>query len=312
MTTTFHANGKLLLTGEYFVLDGALALALPAKFGQSLAVEKNPELTNELTWKSLDRNGNTWFEVAFTLPDLSLKNSSDSQVANTLHQILSAAREQNSTFLEGSQEGILVKTELGFPRDWGLGTSSTLIANIAKWASVDPFMLLFRSMGGSGYDIACANAKGPVFYQLSDDGIPLVQDAGFAPNFKEQLHFVYLGQKQNSRTAINQYRAQTALQDLSKNIERITEISRAINRITNDFPLFCELLEEHEEVVSAQTQLVKVKTERFPDFRGVVKSLGAWGGDFVLVASDEPGVYVKEYFLGKGLNTILGYEEMVL
>ena len=39
MTTTFNAHGKLLLTGEYFVLDGALALALPCKLGQSMSIQ---------------------------------------------------------------------------------------------------------------------------------------------------------------------------------------------------------------------------------------------------------------------------------
>ena len=34
----FHANGKLLLTGEYAVLDGAKAIGLPTKRGQSLQI----------------------------------------------------------------------------------------------------------------------------------------------------------------------------------------------------------------------------------------------------------------------------------
>ncbi len=34
----FSAHGKLLLSGEYFVLDGALGLALPANYGQHLAL----------------------------------------------------------------------------------------------------------------------------------------------------------------------------------------------------------------------------------------------------------------------------------
>ena len=34
----FYSHGKLLLTGEYLVLDGALALAVPCKLGQSLTV----------------------------------------------------------------------------------------------------------------------------------------------------------------------------------------------------------------------------------------------------------------------------------
>ena len=36
MKKTFYSNGKLLITGEYVVLDGAKALALPTKYGQNL------------------------------------------------------------------------------------------------------------------------------------------------------------------------------------------------------------------------------------------------------------------------------------
>ena len=35
----FKSNGKFLLTGEYLVLKGAVALALPLKLGQSMNVE---------------------------------------------------------------------------------------------------------------------------------------------------------------------------------------------------------------------------------------------------------------------------------
>ena len=37
---TYYSNGKLLITGEYVVLDGATALAIPTKYGQSLCVSK--------------------------------------------------------------------------------------------------------------------------------------------------------------------------------------------------------------------------------------------------------------------------------
>ena len=36
---SFYAHGKLLITSEYLVLDGAEALALPTVYGQSLEVE---------------------------------------------------------------------------------------------------------------------------------------------------------------------------------------------------------------------------------------------------------------------------------
>ena len=38
-SSSFFANGKLLLTSEYLVLDGAKAFAIPTKKGQSLHVE---------------------------------------------------------------------------------------------------------------------------------------------------------------------------------------------------------------------------------------------------------------------------------
>ena len=40
MKQTFYSNGKLLITGEYLVLDGAKAFALPTKFGQKLTIEE--------------------------------------------------------------------------------------------------------------------------------------------------------------------------------------------------------------------------------------------------------------------------------
>jgi mevalonate kinase len=37
----FYSHGKLLITSEYAVLDGAKALALPTRLGQKLSVSKN-------------------------------------------------------------------------------------------------------------------------------------------------------------------------------------------------------------------------------------------------------------------------------
>ncbi len=50
MRQTFYSNGKLLLTGEYLVLDGAKALALPTKMGQNLQVVTHDKPT--ISWKS--------------------------------------------------------------------------------------------------------------------------------------------------------------------------------------------------------------------------------------------------------------------
>ena len=75
---TFYSHGKLLISAEYAVLDGALALALPTKFGQSFSVESNSE--NTILWKSISNEGDVWFEAEFTI-DATLKISTSLQCA---------------------------------------------------------------------------------------------------------------------------------------------------------------------------------------------------------------------------------------
>ena len=60
METNFYSHGKLLLTAEYLVLDGAKALAVPTKKGQFLK-DADAE-KNTLSWKSIDHKGKIWFE----------------------------------------------------------------------------------------------------------------------------------------------------------------------------------------------------------------------------------------------------------
>ena len=60
MEQSFYSNGKLLITGEYVVLDGAKALAVPTKFGQYLEVK--PSEKKSIYWKSFDSNNQIWFE----------------------------------------------------------------------------------------------------------------------------------------------------------------------------------------------------------------------------------------------------------
>ena len=61
-----HANGKLLLSSEYFVLDGALALALPTLKGQTFTFDNNSN-SNVILWKSFDEKKELWFEGIFSL-----------------------------------------------------------------------------------------------------------------------------------------------------------------------------------------------------------------------------------------------------
>ena len=187
MTQTFYANGKLLLTGEYFVLDGALALALPCKLGQSLTVNSFESEDSVLEWKSLDHENNPWFEASFDLYAFKLIKYSDRQMAITLQAVLEITNSL-SPFFVNPEKSYKVETRLHFPRLWGLGTSSTLVYNIAQWSKSNPYEILKATFGGSGYDIACAGAKGPIFYQKRDSETHL-EPCDFNPSFKVKFIF---------------------------------------------------------------------------------------------------------------------------
>lgn len=50
----------------------------------------------------------------------------------------------------------------------------------------------------------------------------------------------------------------------------------------------------------------------FHDFPGEIKSLGAWGGDFLLAAASTNVEKQKKYFQQKGFETSFNYKELVL
>ncbi len=307
MTKSFTANGKLLISGEYFVLDGALALALPTKTGQQLKVEVSSTDDQTLHWQSLNVKGKIWFQGKFRLPDLQLISSSDAAVGERLQSILQKSKLLNSSFLNDSSSKKVV-SKLEFPNEWGLGTSSTLIFNIAQWADVDPYSLLEGTFGGSGYDIACASADGPIFYQRNGNKM-LFQETHFQPSFSDQLYFVYLGKKQNSREGIARYRAQGKIQ--KPLIDQVSQLTKNLSTST-DLANFENFLKAHEKIVAQNLKIEKVQDLYFSDFWGVVKSLGAWGGDFVLVTSHRSEKETREYFEQKGFGIFIRYEDMVL
>jgi mevalonate kinase len=288
----FSAHGKLLITGEYFVLDGAESLALPVRYGQTFNVEKTS--AQFLQWKSWDDQGHVWFEGTFDLNNFSALSSTDSAIIERLQQILRACRSLNPSFLS-DEIGCEVITQLNFRREWGLGTSSTLIAAVAAWAEVNPYTLLAQTFGGSGYDIACATADGPILYTRQQTGDPLVQRIPFAPDFADQIYFIYLGKKQDSRAGIAQYRALRNENMLLLTYD-ISQLTHALLQ-ADDLATFEAVLLEHETLVSRTLHLPRAQDLHFPRFPGVIKSLGAWGGDFVLAtfrgSLDELEVYLN-------------------
>ncbi|MHA7864218.1 GYDIA family GHMP kinase [Flagellimonas marinaquae] len=301
MKKEFYSNGKLLLSGEYAILDGALGLAIPTSYGQSLEV--TPTSSGLLVWTSLDEDGNSWFTATFDLSNLKILSTSDEAMSKTLANLLLEANAQNPLLLTDS-DGFEITTQLTFPRSWGLGTSSTLINNLAQWGRVDAYQLLWNAFGGSGYDIACAQHNSPITYQLVE-GKPKVETIAFDPIFKDSLYFVHLNQKQSSKEAIANYK--------NRQFDRpqlIKEISSITNKMMESSTLagFESLMAEHENLLGEVLQQQPVKELLFPDYFGVIKSLGAWGGDFVLATGDEKTI---SYFKDKGYPTIIPYCRMI-
>lgn len=299
---TYASHGKILLTGEYLVLKGAVALGLPTKLGQSLTVET--VYTSSLLWDAYKPDG-LWFSASFT-SHLSPLTSTDPTKAEKLLQILKAVQELNPSAFE---TGLRFETRLDFDPEWGLGSSSTLISDLAQWAGVDPYTLLKMTFGGSGYDIACATADSAIYYQLDNDR-PQVHPVDFNPPFADHLFFVYQGKKQRSSNEVKAFNQQWQQASHAYELQTISELSLALPTVTY-FEDFLTLLQVHETILSHCLDRTPVQ-QQFPDFDGVLKSLGAWGGDFILAATKRPFEDVAEYFKKYGLDTIFSYHDIIL
>jgi mevalonate kinase len=300
----FYSNGKLLITGEYLVLDGAKAFAVPTKMGQYLTISETDNV-EQINWKSTDFDQSIWFEATLHSREI-IENSfrdEEESIAKVLKNILYAAHLLNPTVLP--KKGFSIETHLTFPRFWGLGTSSTLVNNVAQWFEINAFELLKNSFGGSGYDIANAQNKTPIIYQLVA-GTPTVIPTTFSSDFKSNLYFLYLNQKQNSKAAIATYYSKH--QDIREAKAKINAISDEIRAVKNQ-GRFEYLLRKHEAILSGILEMETVQERFFSDFDGTIKSLGAWGGDFVLVVSNSNP---KNYFESKGFPTLLHYHEIIL
>lgn len=307
---SFYSNGKLLITGEYVVLDGAKALAVPTKKGQLLAVQ--PINRPQLIWESFDENDKQWLKVEFDIPrlrilsetfDPTIEDGSDS-LALKLKEVLLEAKKLNPQFLAGTN-GLYAKSKLDFSRNWGLGSSSTLVNNIAQWANVDAFELQLRTFGGSAYDIACAQHNRPLMYQLINR-TPNVKQIEFNPSFNDQLYFVHLNKKQDSREGIAMYRKFKGNKHAFA--EEISSLSNEVLK-TNSLDDFERILVQHEQIISSIIQQKPIQEVLFSDYFGQTKSLGAWGGDFILATGTIDTPY---YFKNKGFQTVIPYQEMVL
>ena len=296
-----RANGKLLLTGEYLVLAGAKALALPLKFGQHLRAVSTPGKV--LHWSSLQPAG-VWFECQIDLLTLESIQASDNVVAAKLSELLQAARRLNRLFLM-EPHGYRVTTAANYPVMWGLGSSSTLLSMVAEWAAVPAFDLLRLVSRGSGYDIACAGRDGLLFYQLKD-AKPEVTDVVPGMAIRRHALFAWLGNKQESSSEVNNFLAGNNY--THEDVLRVSELSSLIAAAETAAEL-CSLVTRHEQIIGRILSRDPL-SKRFPEFPGAVKSLGAWGGDFGMFVSALDFREVKILLAQTGITDVFTFDEI--
>lgn len=298
--TYFFSKGKLLLTSEYFVLDGALSLAIPTKLGQDLLVEKNKTNKHFINWKAYHQN-NLWLEVCVDFSKWEIISTNNAKAADFVIRVLKAVDALSPSFFLNYGD-CTVTTNLQFPSNYGLGSSSTLMANVANWAGIDAFLLNELVLGGSGYDVAVALLNSAIVYQ----NFPFreIEKINYQPSFASELIFIHLNQKQDSREGIKMYRTK------EKNERQIAEFSTLTQKIlqTTSLQDFSCLMEIHENKLSSFLGIPTIKSQFFQDCPGFVKSLGAWGGDFVLSRKFPD---YKVYFSEKGFSDIWSWENLI-
>ena len=296
-----RANGKLLISGEYLVLAGAKALAFPLKFGQDLQVKENP--VPVIHWISRQPEGE-WFTCDLDPTECEIKATNKPATASSLRKLFKAAHTLNTSFPD-KKTGSLVNVTANYPVEWGLGSSSTLIYLVARWANIDPFSLFRLVSEGSGYDIACADRTTMIFYQW--DGIhPVITETQPGKALQDYAYFVSLGKKQDSSKEVRSFLNHRNYS--SKDVSYISELSTQICFAQTSDEL-SRLVIDHETIMSniLNRESIAVRFKKFP---GTVKSLGAWGGDFAMFISELEKKSVIKSLHEYGLQNVFTFNEI--
>lgn len=297
VSARFTANGKLLLWGEYLVLRGALALAWPLSKRQYLSVK--PSNDKIIHWQSFEQ-GNLWMEAAFDLK-LNILSSSDLKLAITAQKLLQLIQQQKPDFF---QEACHLQFDLDFNRKYGFGSSATLISLLSQWSDVDPYFLLEHSFGGSGYDIATATANQAIIYNKQEK---IKRSLNIPESISRHLVFVYLGQKQVSSGEIARFKEQQVSPGQIEQMNYMVETAASCT----DIEQWEQLMAESEDLMSGILKVPKVKDLYFADYPFAIKSLGAWGGDFIMATCRDIEA-ARTYFYQQEKKPVYSFQDLTI
>ncbi len=276
-----------MLCGEYAVIIGVEALALPVSLGQWMYVWEfdSPGGGDRLIWEAKEKDGSTWLNESFALPLETMeaeteKSSERDRSREVLHSMLSMVAEG----FWKTGKSYRIETQLEFDRSSGLGSSSTMVANFARFAGLDAQKVQQKVLGGSGYDVAVAElGKGLVFWKNAEvanwDAWKLSAD------LTSKWKIVFLGKKQNSRNALADVKGK--LMEIEKDdflMHQLQQVCAAV-KMANQVPMLEAGLEMWQAILAMSLGL-ETPYQHFkfqPTKGGLCKWLGAWGGDMLLI-----------------------------
>ena len=276
-----------MLCGEYAVTIGIEALALPVSLGQWMYVWEfdSPGGGDRLIWEAKEKDGSTWLNESFALPLETMeaeteKSSERDRSREVLHSMLSMVAEG----FWKTGKSYRIETQLEFDRSSGLGSSSTMVANFARFAGLDAQKVQQKVLGGSGYDVAVAElGKGLVFWKNAEvanwDAWKLSAD------LTSKWKIVFLGKKQNSRNALADVKGK--LMEIEKDdflMHQLRQVCAAV-KMANQVPMLEAGLEMWQAILAMSLGL-ETPYQHFkfqPTKGGLCKWLGAWGGDMLLI-----------------------------
>lgn len=286
------------------ILEGATGLAIPVRYGQNLDVWSGDSNEEVVLWQSEDMYEMLWFEARINKSDGTIISTNNSEIADSLKSVIKFIKEFSPQWWNQTQR---LKFKIDFPKQWGLGTSSTMIYTLSEATGLDPYELLRATFGGSGYDIACAGANSPLLYSRNDFGEAQIETIPFEPLKMDQFVFVYLGNKADTSAGISYFKSLGKVPDTL--VDEISDISSSLTK-ARSHEYMMELLQRHEYLIGSYLKIEPVQQRLFPDFKGVVKSLGAWGGDFVCALSEDP-MEDYAYFYNKGYYNVFPFKKMI-
>lgn len=271
---------------------------MPLSLGQNLQVSSYTK--DEILWECFNENKICWLEIRFS-EDLVILQTSDREKALIAQKLLSLIKEKAPQLL---LKGIHFKFTLEFNRQFGFGSSATLISLLGQWSGVDPYYLSEQTFGSSGYDIAAATAPGPFVYSRKNK----IEEYCTLPEFITQhLLFIYLGEKQSSSREANKFISRPTTDQQTDEMNELVTAAAHCKQIS----AWEELMEESEQLVSYILKTKPVKEQLFADYPFSIKSLGAWGGDFMMASCRDISEGMK-YFHQKQKAPIFTYKELTI